>query len=155
MGKRERYRDHLDPEIQRWGRNYPRFPGVAECTRLIRAGKARGTWADMIVHELSENAADHLPEMIAAFRESNDEDVALYVIMALEIAKLPTSIKFLSEVMRERNSRFVPYAHRALVAIDTRESRKTLFDALHAEQIVESECSAESNRNPRHTPRSS
>jgi hypothetical protein len=89
MGKRNRYRDHIDPEYQRWGRRYPRFPGVEECARLIRVGKARGAWADIIAYELAENASHCLPALIDTFRTDSSDAVRLYVMMALEIAKLP------------------------------------------------------------------
>ena len=67
MGKHNHYRDHVDPEYQRWGRRYPRFPGVAECANLIRAGKARGAWADIIAFELGENASTCLAELTETF----------------------------------------------------------------------------------------
>lgn len=53
MGKRNRYRDHVNPEYKCWGRRYPRFPGVAEGASLIGAGRARGAWADFIAFELA------------------------------------------------------------------------------------------------------
>ncbi len=129
MGKRNRYRDHVDPEYKRWGRRYARFPGVAECVRLIRAGKARGAWADIIASELAEHAATHLAELIETFRIEPRGDVRLYVLMALDSARLPASVPFLAEVMREADPRFVPFAERALRGIDTAEARKALWNA--------------------------
>lgn len=134
MGKRDRFHDAVDPELRRWGQLYRRFPGIEECARLIRAGKARGAWAEMIVFELSENAEDHLDEMIAAFREGDGDTVALYMMMALEYAAVPASVDFLLQVLREGNEQFVPYARRALQKIDTASSRKALYDASRTEQ---------------------
>jgi hypothetical protein len=94
MGKRTRDRDQIDPEYQRWLRKYPRFPGVAECVRLIREGKARGTWADVIAHELADNVAGCLSELIEAYRADSNERVRLYVLMALEIAKPTEAVPF-------------------------------------------------------------
>lgn len=136
MGKRDQYRKHCDPEVQRWIRRYPRFPGVAECVRLIQAGRATGTWADILVEELAENAADCLEELIAAFRsdiadESTSGSVAMYVMMALDIALLPASIEFLAQVMREGHPKYIPFARNALQTINTRESRTALFLATH------------------------
>ncbi len=133
MGKRSRYRDDVDPEYQRWGRKYPRFPGVAECARLIRSGKARGSWADIIAHELAENAAICLPDLIDTFRNDPSESVRLYVMMALDIAQVPESVPFLAEVLQEGNPRFTPYAKRALMEIATPESHSVLWKAEHAE----------------------
>jgi len=134
MGKRKRYRDHTDPEYQRWGREYPRFPGVAECARLIRTGKARGAWADIIAHELAENAALCLPELIETFRTDSSEDVRLYVMMALDIARVPESVSFLAEVLQGGSQRFMPYAKSALMGIDTPESRSVLWKAAYPEK---------------------
>jgi len=133
MGKRNRFHDAIDPDLRRWEQTYPRFPGVEECAQLIRAGKARGSWAEIIAGELAENADNHLTEMIAAFREGDGDHVSLYMMMALEIAATPASIDFLSQVLLERNEQFALYARRALQTINTRESRKALFDASHAE----------------------
>jgi hypothetical protein len=127
MGKRSRFRDHIDAEYRSWGRKYPRFPGVGECVRLIRAGKARGTWADIITHELAENATFCLPELIEAFRTDSSEDVRMYVMMALESARLPDSVPFLAEMLHGGNLRFTPYAERALRKINTPESRAVLW----------------------------
>ena len=129
MDRRARYRDHVDPEYQHWGRRYARFPGVAECARLIRAGKARGAWADIIVLELSENAAACLTEMIQTFRNETSGDVRIYIMMALEIARVPASVPFLAEVLREADPSYIPYAERALRGIDTTEARTALRNA--------------------------
>ena len=122
MGKRDRYRDHIDPDYRRWGRRYPHFPGVAECARLVRDGKAAGSWADIIVHELAENAAECFTELVETFRTDSCETVRLYVVMALDIARLPQSVPFLTEVLREANPVFTPYALRALHGMDSREA---------------------------------
>ena len=131
MGKRNRYRDHTDPEYQRWGRTYSRFPGVAECARLIREGKARGAWADIIASELAENASECLAELVETFRADPSESVRLYVMMALDMARLPESIPFLAEVLQQGNPLFTPYAVRALEGINTRESRTAIWNATH------------------------
>ncbi len=133
MGKRVRYRDHQDPEYQRWGRRYPRFPGVGECARLIRAGNARGTWADIIASELAENAKLCLPDLIDTFRTDLSEDVRMYVMMALEIARLPNSVSFLAEVSHDGNPRLALFAERALRNINTPEARTVLWKSAHAE----------------------
>jgi len=132
MGKRSPYRDHDDPEYRRWGQKYPHFPGVAECVRLIRAGKAKGAWADIIAYELAGHATDCLTELIAAYREATSDDVPLYVMMALDIARPPEAVPFLAEVLREGDLRFTPYAQSALKGIDTRESRTALWNIEHA-----------------------
>jgi hypothetical protein len=134
MVKRNRYRGHVDPEYQRWGRRYPRFPGVAECASLIRDGKARGAWADIIAFELAENAGTCLAELIEAFRSDPGDDVRLYVMMALDIARVPESVPFLAEVLREADPRYLPYAERALRGINTPEARTAVRNAVTVEK---------------------
>src|SRR5262245_6016074 len=133
MGKRARFHDHLDPAYQEWGRKYPRFPGVAECVRLINEHKARGVITDIIVFELAEHAASCLPDLIQAFRDNPSGDVRMFVLMALEIARVPESVEFFGEVLRDGDPRYQPYALRALKDIDTRESRTLLWQATHQE----------------------
>jgi hypothetical protein len=131
MVERVNFRDHIDPEYQRWGRKYPRFPGVVECVRLIRAGQARGAWADIIADELARHAYLCLPELLEAFRTDSSESVRLVVMMALEMARLPETVSFLAAVLREGNSLFAPYAKRGLRAIDTPEARSALVEINH------------------------
>lgn len=131
MGKRVDYRDHIDPEYRRWGSKYPRFPGVAECVRLLRSGKLRGAWRDLIFFELVANAPDCLPELIAAFRDDENEWVRLMVLSAITEACLPTAIPFLADVVREQHPQFAPYAEQGLSDIGTREARTALWEATH------------------------
>ena len=132
MRKRDLYRDHVDPEYQRWGRTYKTFPGVDECVRLILEGKATGAWADIFHFELAHNANEYLNQIIDTFHSHTSEDVAVYMLMALETAALPESVDFLSTVLVSGDPRFTTYAKRALTAIDTRESRTALFNATDA-----------------------
>jgi hypothetical protein len=123
------YRDHIDPEYQRWGQKYHRFPGVAECARLIRARKAKGTWADIIVDELAEHATECLDDLIAEFHGDPTGGVRVFVMMALEIARPPATVLFLVDVLREGDPQFVPYAERTLKGINTRDARTALWNA--------------------------
>lgn len=131
MGNETDYRRHIDPEYRRWGRKYPRFPGVAECVRLLRSGKVRGAWVNIIAHELAAHAAECLPELIGVFRSDEGEWVRLMVFMAVAEARLPQAIPFLAEVARERHPQYTPYAVRGLSAIDTSESRAALWEVTH------------------------
>jgi hypothetical protein len=127
--KRKQYRDSPDPEHKRWGKRYPKFPGVAECMRLIESGQARGSWADIIAYELAENADSCLDELISVFHSNPSGDGPLYVMMALDIARPPAAVPFLAEVLAAGDPRFVPYAARALRGIDNRAARTALFNA--------------------------
>lgn len=136
MGKRQRYRDHVDPEYRRWGRTYARFPGVNECVRLIKERKASGAWGDIIVHQLAENAGRCLSELIDAYHGDSDGDVRMYVMMALEIAQPPEAVPFLEQVLREGDPRFAPYAQRTLRGIGTRAARALRDDCAAFERVL-------------------
>jgi hypothetical protein len=120
------YRAHIDPEYRRWGRKYPRFPGVAECIRLLKAGNVRGAWLDIIHHELTTRAGECLSELTQAF-PSEDEAVKLSILHALEDARLVAAIPFLAELVRQRHERFSPIAEKALQDIGTKEARVALW----------------------------
>ena len=125
------YRRHVDPEYRRWGRKHPRFPGVAECVRLLQAGTVRGAWVDIIVHELAVHAPESLAELIETFRSVENERVRLLVLTAIAEARLPTAIPFLAEVAREGHPELAPCAERGLSEIGTGEARAALWEATH------------------------
>ncbi len=127
MGRNRKTHEQLDPEWQRWLSKYPKGPSVAECVRLIHSPNAGGVWNDCIAIALADHAAISLPELIDVFRNEGDV-VALYVMMAIEIAKPPEAIPFLTEVLREGDIRFTPYAERTLKEMNMRESRKALWE---------------------------
>lgn len=129
MSNASDYSQHVDPEHRRWGRKYPRFPGVNECVRLLRSGKIRGARVEIVLHVLTEHAQECLPELVAAFCSDESESVRLMVLTAVAEARLPSAIKFLAEVVRQRHPRFGPYAEQGLVAIGTREARTALWEA--------------------------
>jgi hypothetical protein len=126
------YRRHIDPEYRRWGRKFPRFPGVAECVRLLRSGNVRGAWVDIIVHELTVHAADCLKEMLEAFRSEENERVRLLVLMAIAEARVPAALSFLEDVARDQDPNFITYAVEGLSALGTSEARAALWRARHA-----------------------
>ncbi len=128
---RIQYRDSVDPEYRHWGKKYPRFPGVAECVRLIQEGKATGAWSDIIVYELAEHAAACLPELVVAYREASNDRVQLYVMLALDTSYPPEAVPFLADVLREGIESHAALAKSALQGIDTREARTALWDAEH------------------------
>lgn len=135
-------RDYIDPELLRWERKYPRFPGVAECVRLICSGMAHGVWADIIGAELVEHAAECLDELIAAYRDAPDSHLRFYVLMALEIALVPESVPFLVDVLRAEGQRDAEYARRTLAAIGAREARVARFSMSNDDFRIDIGCSS-------------
>lgn len=120
--------DLVDPEWQRWIAKYPKGPSIAECVRLLHTHNVGGVWNDFISFALADHAENSLPELIDAFR-NEEEVVAVYVMMAIEMAKPPAAIPFLADVLKEGDVRFTPYAERALKEMDTRESRRVLWES--------------------------
>ena len=114
-GQGNRYRDHIDPEYQHGDDRILAFLGRRKCARLIRMHKARGAWADIIVGELAENAAGSLAELIETFRTDPSDEVRLYVVMALDMARLPETVPFLAEVFRGSDPRLMPMAEQQLL----------------------------------------
>lgn len=130
MTKRRRNNDaHIDPEYAEWCRMFPRFPGVVECVRQLKLTSARGSRLDTIAYELAANAASCLGEMIDTYRTEKRYLSRMIIMQALEDAKLPESILFLVEVLRQREEPFSIYAERGLEGINSRESRKALWEA--------------------------
>jgi hypothetical protein len=132
MAKAIDYRHHIDPEYRRWGRKYPRFPGVTECIRLLRTRNIRGAWRDIIHGELTSHARECLAELIESFRSEENEWVRLMVLAAVADARVAEAIPFLAAAVREKHPRFGPCAERGLQAIGTAEARAALWEATHA-----------------------
>lgn len=129
MGELIDYRSHIDPEYRRWGRKYPRFPGVAECLRLLKVTNVRGAWRDIIAHELTTHAGECLSELVEVFQASEDEGVRLNILSAIAEARLPDAITFLAVVTKSPQPSLVSLAVRGLKAIGTREARAALWEA--------------------------
>ena len=85
MGKRSRYRDHVDPEYQRWGRRYARFPGVAECAVIGVADDIRGEYPKACV--VLEEGASVTEKQV---REHCSKNLAAYMV--------PRAIEFVAEL---------------------------------------------------------
>jgi hypothetical protein len=132
MSKAIDYQRHIDPEYRRWGRKYPRFPGVGECVRLLRSGNVPGAWIDIICYELTAHAKECLPELIGVFRSDEGEWMRLMVLSSIADARLPEAIPFLAEVVREGHASFVPSAASGLSSIGTKDARTALWEATHA-----------------------
>ncbi len=134
MPKKPKFHDHIDPEYQRWGKTYPSFPGIPECVDLILNRKAIGAWADIVAYELAENADEHADEMIGMFNIHQNDSVSLFMLMAFELAAIPSTVPFFASVLCDGDNRFKPHARRGLEAINTKESRTALFNAMTRKQ---------------------
>jgi hypothetical protein len=121
-----------DPELQQWRKEHPKFPGVAECIRLSMEPRTRGAVREIIHQELVANADRNLADLITAY-ESGSDHTGRVVLMALEDARLPSSIAFLGEVLKCGNQVHSTYAERSLHAINTAEARAILWHSRQAQ----------------------
>lgn len=121
-------REHLDPEYVRWRKRYPRFPGVAECFRVLHRHNVHGAWLDIIEYELVDHATECLQELIDAYRSEDSDCYRRYALWAIANTRLPAAIPFLAEVAKGPNDFFSEIAMDSLAEINTKESRTVLWE---------------------------
>jgi len=117
-----------DPEADRWYRTYPTFPGVATCITLMQAGKARGTWLEIIHHLWVEHASVIFDDLCTAYLHV-EPVIQGYIVEAIAAARIPIAIPFLSAQLHSPVAVVHRWAIRGLAQLNTRESRRALWDA--------------------------
>jgi hypothetical protein len=123
-------RTFMDPEEERWRRSHPRFPGVAKCAGLLRSPNVRGTWVDIICHELARHAADAFDELVAEFHNpDNDGRVRALLVRAIGDAAVQGAVPFLAERLTDADESVRGAATDALEQIGTKEARTALWRA--------------------------
>jgi len=78
----------VDPEYQRFKRNYPKFPGVHECIALLHNGNVKGAYLEAVLGELETHAAEHIDEIVSAFRVEESERARILLLGLLAETKL-------------------------------------------------------------------
>jgi HEAT repeat protein len=121
-------REHLDPEYVRWRKKYRRFPGVAECFRVLHGRNVNGALKEIIECELIDHASECLQELIDVYRSEDDDYYRRYAFWAIAKSRLPEAIPFLAEVAKEPNDFFSEIAMDSLAEINTKESRTVLWE---------------------------
>jgi hypothetical protein len=120
----------LDPELRRWRRDYPTFPGVAACVALLRRPNVRGSRVDIICAELAAHSAAGLDELVAEFRRpENDARVRALVVAAIAEGGSPDAVPFLRDVLTDPDESARAWAAAGLRRIGTKAARTALWQA--------------------------
>ena len=98
-------KEHPDPTQQRFYQTYPKFPGVEILLRLLRTGKAKGVWIDLICIELQDHAAEWADEFIAAFHTEPDEWTRILLLSSIAEAAAPAFVPLLTESLMSGQER--------------------------------------------------
>ena len=121
----------VDPEIARWHKTYPIFPGVAKCLELLNRSNVQGAWVDQICFELEKYAPDVADELIAAFNDNVDDDAMVWqrsiLIAIMANTGLPAFQPLFVEQMRSEDERLRWWARVGLERIGTKEARAALW----------------------------
>lgn len=121
---------HIDPEYERWHRKYPRFPGVAKCIELLCRGDVSGAWVDIICDELTAHAHESLQEIIDEAGAATEHSPLNYMLLhVIADARLPEALSFLIEHARSADEQARTIAINGLKQLDSKESRRALWDA--------------------------
>ena len=112
-----------------WHQRHRRFPGVAYCVELLKRRNTQGELVDTICGVLEENATEHAAELLSAVDDENNLPVRLVLLGVIENAALETAIPFWFGLLTGSDSIERLYAVRALKQIDTKESRRLLWQA--------------------------
>lgn len=118
----------FDSEAERWYRTYPHFPGVATGINLIQSGKARGTWLEIIHQQWVEHALIVLDDLYAAYHKV-EPFIQAYIVEAIGAARIPAALPFLVEQLRSPSAYVRRWALWGIGHLDTRESRRALWEA--------------------------
>lgn len=122
--------DNIDPEVARWNRKYPGFPGVAASVELLRRSNVRGAWVDIICWELQRHAHGHTDELLAATREevSRGSEVARILLYIVAGAKMPEALPLFAELLNVSDDTLREFATNGLVKLDSKESLRILWE---------------------------
>lgn len=112
-----------------WDRWLRRFPGVEYCVELLKRRNTQGELVETICGVLEENALEHANELLAAVDQEENSPVRIQLLGVIENAALEIAIPFWSGLLSGSDSIERLYAVRALKRIDTKESRRLLWQA--------------------------
>lgn len=120
-------KDSVDPEMARFYEVYPRFPGVQLLLTLLRSGKAKGTWLDILCGELGEHAAETADELIAACQSETEEWVQAILLSVIAETGLPEFTALLTENLSADSESLRYWAKVGLEKTNAKEARTILW----------------------------
>ena len=118
-----------DPEEERYRRDHPRFPGVAESVRLLELRSTRGSYLDMVLHDLREHAPEVLDEVTDAVDREDDDHVRALLVGQLAEARDPRLVGFFARLLDDPAEPVAHWAREGLRLLDTKDARRALFRA--------------------------
>ncbi len=119
----------IDPEYQRYKRNYPSFPGVQACVDLLHQSNVQGAYLDALVADLEAHAVEHSDELIAAFQTKADMRVQSLLLAALAQARTHDAFRIFVEHLTGPDENLRTWAAYGLYRLDTKEARRALWQA--------------------------
>jgi hypothetical protein len=117
----------VDPDEQRYRRNYPRFPGVAETVQLLKLGGTRGGYLEAVLGDLREHAPEVLDDVTNAVDEEVDQRIRTLLVAELAEVADHRLIAFFASLLDDANESVAHWAELGLELIDTKQARTVLF----------------------------
>jgi HEAT repeat protein len=102
------------------------FPGFAACLDMLDAGAEELEWGLSI---LRNHAPEHVAEFIQALQAPEHESVRWLLLEAVGATHSDAVVPLLATYLQGSDSDLWGWAIRALLEIDTKESRRALWDA--------------------------
>ncbi|MDJ0765319.1 MAG: hypothetical protein QNJ97_20230 [Myxococcota bacterium] len=119
-------KQHIDPEYARWKRKYPMYPGTEKCVELLRSNSVRGTWIDIICHEIEQYSITNPSKLIEAVERRENHGIRRVLLGILENIACPESISVFIKILESGEEDERDYAVRGLRRIDNKEARTAL-----------------------------
>jgi hypothetical protein len=115
-----------DPAFLKWNQQYPKFPGVAECVRVLSKRNTKGSLVDIICEELQFHAREHVGELLTAFETANDPRIRRMLLGIISEAKLTEASALFGQYVQSEDESLRIWSIRGLEHLDTAEAREIL-----------------------------
>jgi len=112
-----------------WHRRHRRFPGVEYCIEQLKHRNTKGELLDTVIAVLEANAMEHAETLLAAADNPDNISIRRFLLMAIENAKLSVAVPFWAVILNGTDVQERMYAKRALSQIDTKDSRRILWES--------------------------
>jgi HEAT repeat protein len=120
---------HMDPEYQRYKRNYPHFPGIAACRDMLHRNNIQGAYLDAIIADLEHHVADQYDELIQAIEQEQDARVRRILFAALVHQPSDDAITLCRHFLTGPDEHLRTYAAQGLARLNTKQARQILWQA--------------------------
>lgn len=135
-------RTSIDPEEQRYQRDYPQFPGVPTCVDLLHRVEVTGSYLESVLLDLRDHAASHIDELLVAFKAESDDRVRRLVLAEIAEVGAPQALRLFIDTLVSPDEDLRVWAARGLYRLNTAEAKA----ALQAARVREWHDNAEAER---------